>query len=181
MRFLPKSISGLFEILPEPIQDERGSFARWYCIEEFQAHGLELPDKQAAISRNFRRGTLRGLHYIDKAQGESKLVRCTNGSVFDVAVDLRNGSPTYGVFEAVELSANKLNAFFIPRGVAHGFITLSDNCDVVYQFSQPYRPGIEKGVRWDDPDIAISWPILPVIMSDKDRSLPYLNNKERGE
>ncbi len=180
MRFVAQPIPGLYEILPEPHHDERGSFARYYCVDEFQAHGLELPDRQAAVSRNFKRATLRGLHYIDEAQGEAKLVRCTRGAVADVAVDLRPGSATFGAHVMIELSADKMNALFIPRGVAHGFITLSDECDVAYQFSQPYRAGIGKGLRWDDPDIAIAWPIAPQIISDRDRALPYLNEKTQS-
>jgi dTDP-4-dehydrorhamnose 3,5-epimerase len=167
-------IPGLYAIEVERYEDERGHFARIYCAEEFRAIGLELPDRQSAISHNRVKGTLRGLHFVEEAQGEAKLVRCVRGRVFDVAIDLRRDSPTFARHVSLELSAERQNAFFIPRGVAHGFITLKDNCDVLYQFSQPHRAGLEQGVRWDDPQIAIDWPCSPTILSDRDKGLPFL-------
>jgi dTDP-4-dehydrorhamnose 3,5-epimerase len=174
MRFEPTAIPGVCEIEVDIHADDRGSLARTYCLDEFREHGLELPDRQSAISRNRARATLRGLHFIAEDVGEAKLVRCVSGRVFDVAVDLRRGSATFGRHVAAELSADKANALYIPRGVAHGFITLEDGSDILYQFSQPHRAGLEKGVRWDDPDIAIAWPLVPAVLSERDRSLPRL-------
>jgi dTDP-4-dehydrorhamnose 3,5-epimerase len=111
---------------------------------------------------------------IAEDDGEAKLVRCIAGRIFDVAVDLRSGSPTHGRHISVELSAERGNALYLPRGVAHGFVTLVDNSDLLYQFSRPYRPGVETGVRWDDPTLAIEWPVTPEVISDRDRALSLL-------
>lgn len=172
MRFATTGIPGVTIIEVERHDDDRGSFARIFCADEFAEQNLELPIRQAAISANRRRATLRGLHFIPEEQGEAKLVRCIRGRVFDVAVDVRPQSSTFGRHVAVELSANRQNALYLPRGVAHGFITLEDDSDILYQFSQPHRSGIERGVRWDDPDVGIDWPIAPAVISERDRALP---------
>jgi len=112
---------------------------------------------------------------MQAAEGESKLVRCVRGAIFDVAVDLRQGSPTFRQWTGLELNAENMNALYIPRGVAHGFVTLSDNADILYQFSEPHRPGLEQGVAWNDPDIGVTWPISPTVMSDRDKTLPPLS------
>lgn len=174
MRFAQTLLSGVFEIDVERHSDARGSFERIYCADEFGEHGLEPPGRQSAISRNTERATLRGLHVIPEVEGETKLVRCIRGRVFDVAVDLRPGSLTHGRYISTELSAERGNALFLPRGVAHGFITLEDNSDLLYQFSQPYRAGVEAGVRWDDPMLAVEWPLTPLVISERDLSLPLL-------
>lgn len=174
MRFQETAICGVHVVELDKHEDERGSFARIFCTNEFRSAGLELPDCQMAISKNRHKGTLRGLHFIDEEAGEAKLVRCIRGAVFDVAVDLRRGSSTFGRYFAVSLDAENALALFLPRGVAHGFLTLEDDSDLLYQFSQPHRPGLEKGVRWDDPDIGIEWPLDPIVMSDRDRALPFL-------
>lgn len=174
MRFVATPIDGVHVIEAEPHSDERGTFSRIYCADEFRAQGLELPDRQFAISQNKKAGTLRGLHYIVAAQGEAKLVRCVRGRVFDVAVDVRQDSPTFGLHFAIELNVERSSALYIPRGVAHGFLTLEDESDVLYQFSQPYRAGLEAGVRWNDPKIDIHWPREPAILSKRDRALPLL-------
>lgn len=176
MRFKATAIPGVHEIEVDIHSDDRGSFARVYCLDEFRAQGLELPDSQSAISRNRLKATLRGLHFIEEDCGEAKLVRCISGRVFDVAVDLRPASVSFGRHVAIELSEHKANALYIPRGVAHGFITLEDSSDLLYQFSQPHRAGLEKGVRWDDPDIAIAWPLVPANLSERDQSLPRLSD-----
>jgi dTDP-4-dehydrorhamnose 3,5-epimerase len=176
MRFVATPIDGVHVIEAEPHSDERGTFTRIYCADEFRAHGLELPDRQSAISRNRHAGTLRGLHYIVAASGEAKLVRCIRGRVFDVAVDLRRDSRTFGLHVAVELDGERANALYIPRGVAHGFLTLEADSDILYQFSQPYRAGLEAGVRWNDPTINIQWPREPAIVSERDRALPWLSD-----
>jgi dTDP-4-dehydrorhamnose 3,5-epimerase len=171
MRFIDLDIAGAYRIEPEPVEDERGYFARWYDAEEFVSRGLEPVDAQGAVSHNINRGTLRGLHFIPEADGEAKLVRCIRGRIFDVIVDLRPRSNTFGKWAGFELSAQSYAALYTPRGCAHGFITLEDNADIAYQFSMPYRPGIETGVRWDDPDIGIDWPADPAVMSDRDKQL----------
>ena len=127
------------------------------------------------ISREARS---RGLHVIPEAVGEAKLVRCVRGGIFDVAVDLRPNSPSFGRWTGVELTADNYLALFLPRGVAHGYLTLTDAAEVAYQFSAFHRPGIEKGIRWDDPDVAIAWPFAPTVLSDRDRNLPALADSE---
>jgi dTDP-4-dehydrorhamnose 3,5-epimerase len=179
MRFVATPIAGVHAIEVDRHDDRRGYFARVYCADEFHAHGLELPDRQAAISHNRTRGTLRGLHFIDEAVGEAKLVRCIRGRVFDVAVDLRAGSSSFARHVAMELSAERANALYIPRGVAHGFITLEEDCDILYLFSRPHRAGMEQGIRWDDPEVGIAWPLAPAVISDHDRALPTLSQLVR--
>lgn len=171
MRFTGLDIAGAYRIDPEPIEDARGYFARWYDAEAFDAHGLERTEVQGAVSHNKRSGTLRGLHFIPEADGEAKLVRCVKGRVFDVIADVRSGSATFGKWVGAELSAAAYNSLYVPRGCAHGFITLEDDCDVAYQFSMPFRPGLETGVLWNDPDINVEWPAEPVVISDRDRAL----------
>lgn len=176
MRFVATPIAGVHVVEAEPHSDERGTFSRIYCADEFRAHGLELPDSQCAISHNKRAGTLRGLHYIVAASGEAKLVRCTRGRVFDVAVDVRRDSRTFGLYFAIELNVERPSALYIPRGVAHGFLTLEEDSDILYQFSQPHRAGLEAGVRWNDPTINIQWPREPAMLSERDRALPWLTD-----
>lgn len=178
MKFTNTNIPGVIEIQPELHHDERGHFARTYCAQEFEKQGLELPVSQMAISHNTKPATLRGLHYIPADEGEAKLVRCIRGKVFDVAVDLRPGSPKFGQWVGLTLSDENMTSLYIPRGVAHGFITLSENTDLAYQFSNFHRPGVEKGVLWSDPDIAIDWPINPQIVSDRDMAMPTLSDSE---
>lgn len=174
MIFDETPISNVFRVSAEPHHDQRGSFTRTFCAQEFSDLGLELPFVQAALSHNKTRGTLRGLHFIPEQQGEAKLVRCVRGAIFDVAVDLRPDTPTYKQWVGFELSATNMTALYIPRGVAHGFITLLDDSDIFYQFSQPHRRGLEQGIAWDDPDIAIDWPLAPKLLSERDASLPKL-------
>lgn len=172
MIFTATDIAGVMIVDVEPVADDRGHFARWYCSREFLAHDLEPLEAQGAVSRNRQRGTLRGLHFIDEPIGEAKLVRCCAGSVFDVAVDMRSHSSTFGAWVGLVLDAASHRALYLPKGCAHGFLTLHDDTDVIYQFSEPHRPGIERGVRWDDPDIGIIWPEKPTVVSERDRNLP---------
>lgn len=180
MRFAQTPLQAVFELHGDRHEDERGTFERIYCASEFQRHSLDLPDRQTAISRNTAKGTLRGLHFIPEADGEAKLVRCIRGKIFDVAVDLRPSSLSFLQYFSAELTADRGNALFLPRGVAHGFITLENDCDVLYQFSRAYRRGIERGMRWDDPMIAIAWPLAPLVMSAKDRALPLVSELHLG-
>ena len=176
MIFTPTSIEGVTVIDIEPVTDDRGHFARWYCTREFAAHGLEAVATQGAVSRNNRRGTLRGLHFIPEQIGEAKLVRCLTGAIFDVAVDLRPGSITFRQWFGLELDGAGQRALYLPRGCAHGFLTLTDAVDIAYQFSKNHRPGVELGLRWNDPDIGIAWPSTVEIMSERDRMLPLLRD-----
>lgn len=157
----PTPIDGVYEVEPERIPDERGYFARTYCADEFAAAGLDPVIAQCSTSYNVRAGTLRGLHYQAAPHAESKLVRCTRGAVFDVAVDLRPDSPSYLRWHGIELSEANGVALFVPKGCAHGFQTLRDDSDVLYQISVAYEPGAGRGVRWDDPAFGIRWPEPP--------------------
>lgn len=152
--------------------DERGGFARLHCPEDFAAAGAAFAPAQTSLSRNPRAGTLRGMHYQPAPHAETKLVRVTRGRAFDVALDLRPASPTYRQWTGAELSADNLEALLIPEGVAHGFLTLEPDTDVLYQIAPAYRPGHEAGVRWNDPAFAIAWPEPPQLMSDRDAGYP---------
>ena len=158
MRFIETPLPGAWVIEPERIADERGWFARTFDAEEFRARGLNPAVMQCNASFNARRDTLRGMHYQAEPNGESKLVRCVRGTVFDVAVDLRPDSPTYRDWHGVELSAENRLAYYIPAGLAHGFQTLTENSEVLYQMGNPYVPDAARGVRWDDPAFGIQWP-----------------------
>lgn len=174
MRFIQTPLPGAWVIELETLRDERGWFARTFDAEEFEAHGLNPAVAQCNASFNARRGTLRGMHYQAEPYGESKLVRCVRGAIFDVAVDVRPGSPTSGLWHGVELSAENHRAFYISAGLAHGFQTLTDDSEVLYQMGHPYVPGAARGVRWDDPAFAIVWPPSEEvrIIAEKDRTYP---------
>lgn len=174
MRFIPTPLDGAFVVELEPIEDERGFFARSFCEREFARHGLEPRIAQCNVSYNRRRGTLRGMHYSVAPHAEAKLVRCTSGAIFDVVVDLRPGSASLHRWYGVELSAANRRMLFVPTGLAHGFQTLTDDAEVFYQMSEFYDPECARGVRWDDPRFAISWPLADAVVSDKDRSYPLL-------
>jgi len=175
MKFLPTGLNGAMVIEPEPLRDERGHFARTFCREEFRAHGIELTVVQCSVSFNVRRGTLRGLHYQAPPKAEAKLVRCTAGEAFDVIVDLRRGSPTFGRWFATELTAAGGRMIYVPEGFAHGFQTLRDDTELFYMMSESYSPPHARGVRWDDPQLGIRWPMAPTVMSARDRELPALD------
>jgi len=172
MRFTPTEIAGVVRVDVEPHRDDRGLFARLHCPDEFAAAGIPFSPAQTSVSRNPMRHTLRGMHYQPAPHGESKLVRVTCGRIFDVAVDLRPSSPTYRRWTAAELSAENLAALFIPEGIAHGFLTLEPDTDVVYQIAPMFRPGHEAGVRWDDPAFGIAWPAPPALISPRDAAYP---------
>ncbi len=174
MIFTESTLRGAFTIEMVRAQDERGFFARSFSAEEFAAHGLPAEMPQSSVSYNLRKGTLRGLHYQAPPHGEAKLVRCTAGAIIDVIVDLRGDSPTRHRWIGTELTADNRRALFIPKGFAHGFITLRDHTEVLYMISVPYVPGAERGVRWNDPALAIKWPIEPVVISARDAALPLL-------
>ena len=176
MKFNPAIISGVFLIEIEPQSDERGFFARSWCREEFARHGLNAVLSQCSISFNLRRGTLRGMHHQVAPHPEAKLVRCTAGAIYDVALDLRPDSGTFGRWQAFELNAANRHMVYVPEGVAHGFQTLADGSEVFYQISEPHYPECARGVRWDDPAFNIAWPLPVSVLSEKDRSYPLLNH-----
>jgi dTDP-4-dehydrorhamnose 3,5-epimerase len=174
MRFLKTSLPGAWVIELDLVSDERGWFARTFDREEFDARGLNPDVVQCNASFNSRPGTLRGMHYQAEPYGESKVVRCVRGAIFDAVVDLRFASPTFCRWHGVELSADNRLALYIPPGMAHGFQTLTDDCEVLYQMGHPYVPEAARGVRWDDPAFGIEWPPTPLerTISDKDRTYP---------
>lgn len=175
MKFVPTKVEGVWIVEMERHHDERGWFARACCMEEFSAQGLDAGFVQCSSSFNLRRGTLRGMHYQSAPHEEAKLVRCIRGAIYDVALDLRAGSPTFRQWVAVELTADNGRALYIPKGCAHGFQTLADNTEVFYQISTPFHPGCARGVRWNDPAFGIEWPAEPsLIQSERDRNYPLV-------
>ena len=172
MIFRETEIPGACLVEPARAQDERGFFARLYTPEEFAARGLDARVAQVALSFNRLAGTLRGLHYQAAPYAQAKLVRCTRGAVWDVIVDLRPSSPAFRRHVAVELTGHGALQLFVPAGCAHGFVSLEDGSELLYQLSTPWQPGSERGVRWDDPALAIPWPLRPVVISARDAALP---------
>lgn len=172
MQLKRTAIEGLIEVEVTLIEDERGGFARTYDETTFAEAGLPTRWPQCNTSYNRKRGTLRGMHFQVAPKEEPKLVRCIAGRVFDVAVDLRKGSLTYLKWVGVELSAAKRNAFYIPAGLAHGFLTLEDDSEVYYQMGESYDAPLQRGVRWNDPVFAIAWPFEPSVISARDADYP---------
>jgi dTDP-4-dehydrorhamnose 3,5-epimerase len=175
MRFTETALAGAYLVEMDRIEDDRGFFARSFCADEFAAHGLAAVMPQCSVSFNSRRATLRGLHFQADPHAEDKLVRCTAGAVFDVIVDLRPQSRTCRCWIGLELTAGNRHALFVPRGFAHGFITLTEGSEVLYMMSVPYAPGFARGVRWNDPALAIDWPLEPKWMADRDAAYPLLD------
>jgi len=173
MKATPAGLDGSYLIDPDLIEDERGFFARIWDVELFRELGHDIQNMQTNVSYNRRRGTTRGLHWQVEPYGESKFLRCTRGAVFDVAVDVRPGSATYGRWQGHIIDADSHRLVFIPAGCAHGYQALEDDSEVSYQVSHPYVPGAERGLRWDDPALGIQWPITDeVIVSAKDGAWP---------
>jgi len=171
--FCETKLKGAFIIEPERLEDERGLFARTFCQEEFRAHGLDPRVVQCNISFNRKKGTLRGMHYQIAPYEEAKLVRCTRGALYDVAIDLRPESPTFKQWIAVELTAENRRMLYVPEGFAHGFQTLEDNTEVFYQMSEFYHPECTRGGRWDDPAFGIEWPpVEQRLISPRDQEYP---------
>ena len=170
MIFKETPLAGAYVLEPERFEDDRGYFARTWDRDQFAARGLDPEVAQCSVSYNHRRGTLRGLHFQAAPHEEAKLVRCTRGRIWDVIVDLRSGRHF-----AVILSAEEGNSLYVPKGMAHGFLTLEDATEVFYQISARYSPDHSRGYRWDDPTFAIPWPEPVVVMADKDRNLPFFS------
>ncbi len=172
MRLCRLTIAGAFVVEPDVHVDERGSFLRTFCAREFAAAGLDARVAQTSLALNRRAGTLRGLHYVASPSTEAKLVRCVRGRAFDVLVDLRPNEPTFRSWISMELSPDGGQAVFIPPGVAHGYLTLEDETDLLYQMTDPHDPEAARGVRYDDPAFGIAWPFAPTTMCGRDRSYP---------
>jgi len=170
--FTETPIAGVLVIDVERHDDDRGFFARTFCEDELRAGGLEPHVAQCSISWNRLRGTLRGLHYQAPPHAETKIVRCTRGAIWDVVVDLRSDSATCRQWTGVELTGENRRALYIPAGLAHGFLTRTDDSEVLYMMSTTYVAGAARGVAWDDPAFAIQWPFEPVVISERDRSHP---------
>lgn len=176
---MPTPLAGAYLIELEQLEDERGFFARSFCQKEFRERGLDPVVAQCNVSFNRKRGTLRGLHYQAEPHAEAKLVRCTRGAIWDVIVDLRRDSPTARQWHAAELTAENRRALYIPAGLAHGFQTLVDDTEVLYQMSEFFHPESARGVRWDDPALAIRWPIKQAVISPRDLAFPTLDGASR--
>jgi len=169
-------LSGAFRVEPELRTDDRGFFTRVWCAQEFAAQGLRTDFVQSSISSNRQRGTLRGLHYQIAPHAETKLVRCIRGAVYDVIVDLRPESATFKQWYACELTADNRQAVYIPAGLAHGFQSLVDDTELLYEITTYYSPPHSVGIRWNDGQLGISWPLpSEMIISERDSNLPSLN------
>ena len=177
MTFTETKLPGVWIVDCDVFHDERGSFVPFWLPSALKARGLETEIAQCSLASNHRRGTIRGLHYQAAPHEEVKLVSAVRGALFDVIVDLRPGSPTYRQWTGVELRADQRRLVYLPRGTAHGYQTLEDDVEVFYFVSAPYTPELQRGIRWDDPTIAIEWPLgPPTVLSARDRDLPTLDS-----
>jgi len=172
MIFSETAVDGAYVIDLEPVQDDRGFFARAFCKDEFATLGLTTKVAQCNLSLSAHRGTLRGMHYQVAPHQEAKLVRCTQGSFYDVCLDLRPDSPTFTQWTGAELSATNRRALFVPEGCAHGFLTLEDDTEIYYQISEAYAPNAQRGVRYDDPAFGIDWPAEVLHIKPRDAEYP---------
>lgn len=175
MIFEKGRLEGVYLITPEQIRDNRGFFARSFCQNELKEIGIEFECRQCNYSYNEKKGTLRGMHYQREPYYEAKIVTCISGSVFDVIIDIRKESDTYLKWQGFYLSPKEYKSLYIPRGFAHGFVTLEDSVCLFYQMSEFYHKGYEAGIRYDDPAVSIEWPQMePFIISNKDKTFDYL-------
>lgn len=172
MKFIETALKDAYIINPTPSLDERGGFMRSFCKKEFQSNNLPQDFVQCNISYNHKKGTLRGMHFQKAPFEEGKLVRCIRGAIYDVIIDLRRESSTFGKYFGINLSAENKISIYIPVGFAHGFLTLMDDTDVFYQMTEYYHPSAAQGYRWNDPFFKIDWPISNPIISSKDNSFP---------
>lgn len=176
MRFEETTLPGAYLIHLEPFHDERGFFARSWCQDEFEIHGLDASLSQCSVSYNPHKSTLRGMHFQNAPHQETKLVRCTRGAMYDVILDLRPASPTFKQWFAAELTAENHLMMYVPKGFAHGLQTLTDNTEAFYQIAENYYPECAAGVRWNDPAFGIDWPDAKPILSEKDRDYVDFNS-----
>jgi dTDP-4-dehydrorhamnose 3,5-epimerase len=174
VNFTESPLAGAYIVDVNRLEDERGFFARSFCVEEFRGLGLATEMSQCSVSFNALRGTLRGLHFQAAPHEEEKLVRCTRGAVFDVIVDIRPESPTYRRYFGAELTAENQRALYIPKGFAHGFLSLVDETELYYMISVAHVPGAARGLRWNDPALNINWPFPPRVISNRDAEFPLL-------
>jgi dTDP-4-dehydrorhamnose 3,5-epimerase len=172
MRFTPSRIPGAWVIDIVPIHDDRGFFAMTWQPEAFRRHGIDPALAQCNLAYNHKRGTLRGMHFQNAPHAQAKIVRATRGALLDVIIDLREDSPTFKQWDAVELNADNRRMLYMPEGVAHGYITLEDDTEAQYFASSAWVPSAESGVRWNDPAFGIEWPFEPLVISPKDASWP---------
>lgn len=172
MKFIETPLKGAYVVELEKRGDERGFFARSFCVDEFKERGLNPTVLQANISGSTKKGTLRGLHYQTAPMAEVKFIRCMKGAVFDVLVDVRPDSPTFKKWYGIELSVDNQKAVYIPEGFAHGHQTLQFDSQIMYMVSQVYSPEHERGIRYNDPAIGVLWPLVPTVMSGKDKAWP---------
>ena len=179
MRFIELQLAGAYEIRLDPVNDDRGRFVRRFSRAQFARRGLEVDFVERSVSFNLRRGTLRGLHFQAAPFGESKLVRCVKGAAFDVIVDLREASPTFGQWHGTRIEAEDDCMIYVPKGFAHGFQTLMDDTTIDYEITPEYRAGYSRGVRFDDPALSIAWPLPAENLSERDRGLPFLAELSR--
>jgi len=177
MRFIETNLSGAFVLEMELRSDDRGFFARYFCQHEFEQHGLKPMVAQCNCSFNHKAGTIRGMHYQLPPAAETKLVRCTRGAIYDVIADLRPGSATYLQHFGVELTEQNRKQLYVPEMFAHGYLSLTDGAEVVYQVGEFYTPGYERGIRYDDPALKINWPAPIRVISEKDSSWPKFEPK----
>ena len=181
MIFTETKLKGAFILEPDRLEDDRGFFARSWCQREFAAHSLNPRLVQCSISFSKKKSTLRGMHYQLSPYAETKLVRCTNGTIYDAIIDLRPQSPTFKQCFGLVLTARNHKMLYVPEGFAHGFLTLEDNVEVFYQMSEFYSPEHARGVRWNDPAFGIAWPLNPSIISERDRNYSDFNNQLTAE
>jgi dTDP-4-dehydrorhamnose 3,5-epimerase len=174
MKFSSTTLPGVWLIDLEVREDERGFLARTFCEQEFGARGLNVRWPQCNLTLTRRVGTIRGLHIQDEPKPEIKLIRCAAGRIYDVVLDVRPASGTFARWEAFDLSSANRRMLYVPGGFAHGFQCLQDDCEVFYQMSEFYDPALARGIRWDDPDAGIRWPLLDPELSQRDRRLPLL-------
>lgn len=172
MIFRKTRLEGAFLIELEKFTDKRGFFARSMCRKEFETHGLSFQFTQCSIAFNKKKGTLRGMHYQAYPKEEDKLIRCNVGAIFDVIVDIRKGSDTYGEYISCILSGKNGRMVYVPKGFAHGYITLEDNTEVFYQMTEFYAPEYSMGFKWNDPFFGIKWPLPVQVISDRDLNFP---------
>jgi len=172
MHFVDTEIAGAKLIDPSPHQDERGRFMRAWCLREFAEHGINFTPVQANMGFSVRKGTVRGMHFQTEPALEAKLVRCTRGAMFDVVLDLRSASPSYGKWFGTELTAENGRMLYLPEGCAHGYQTLEDGTEMHYMASEVYTPRAARGVRFDDPVFGIRWPLPATAVSEQDRNWP---------
>jgi dTDP-4-dehydrorhamnose 3,5-epimerase len=181
MIFTPTSVAGCYIIEMEPRTDDRGMFARQFCVKTWAENGLDSTVEQSNVSYTKHAGTIRGLHYQLPPDAETKQVRCTQGAIYDVCVDLRPNSPTFKQWFGIELSAENRKMLYVPKGCAHGFQSLTDDAEILYLVSTPYSSAQERNVKYNDPELAIPWPLPVTHVSEKDANNMFIKDKPQAD